>query len=156
MKKTIYLILILASFSSCSKDEGQNLFIDEISGAYNITSLTITKPDLITDSITLINAGEFVFEDCNIKKKKGQQIFCPGYYILNNEPKFNFKYNKIVRFNEEFLQIASSDSPIVNDFIVFNSYILEERTERRLALKAIAAVGLQGRLYKIKMILERK
>ena len=155
MKKLIYLILIVATFSGCTKDN-QNLFIDEISGDYNISSLTISKPDLVTDSITLFNAGEFVFEKCKIKEKEESQGFCPGYYVINNEPRFNFNYNMIKRSNSKMLQIQPTNSPIVNDIIVFNSYTFEEKTESRLVLKAIAAVGLQGKLYKIKMTLERK
>lgn len=155
MKNLFYLTLIIAIFYGCAKDE-QKLFVNEISGSYNISSITFTKTDLITDSVTFTNAGEFVFENCKIQKIEESYGMCPGYYIFKNEPKFNFGYLLDKSNGEDVLQVQPKNSPLPKDLFLLSTYSFSERTPKRLTLNSLSSVSSNSKFFKVRITLDRK
>ena len=157
MKKILYLILIVATFSGCTKNE-QKLFVDEISGNYNISSITFSKSDLVTDSVTFTNAGEFVFENCKIQKKQESRGFCNGYYIFNNEPRFNFGFSKQFSVDDEILQLQANNSPnkLKDNLWLLGAYNFIEKTNESLIINSVSVVSSNGNFVKVKINLVKK
>ena len=156
MKNLIYFILIVATFSGCTKNE-QKLFVDEISGSYNIASITFSKADLITDSITLTNVGEFVFENCKIQNEKESRGFCNGYYIFNNEPKFNFGY-KLNNIEENLMRLQANNSPdrLSEDLSLLGLYSFVENLDNKIVIKSETSAKTISKIFKVRITLERK
>ena len=155
MKNLVFTIIIIFTLSACSKSN-QRKFVDEVSGNYNIASITFSKRDLITDSITFTNAGEFVFENCKIQKEQESSGICPGYYIFNNEPKFNFGYNLQKDNNGDILLIQPNNSPVTKKLFLLNSYRFTERTNDKLVINSVSSVQSENNFFKVKITLVRK
>ena len=135
MKKLIYLTLVLFIFSGCEKNEQQKL-VDFIDGSYKIESITISKSDLVTDSITLINAGEFVFENCKRQSENTQNRFCPGCYVYNNESKINFDYFLEDSFN---IQLKQNNLSLISNqtLLLFGNYRIGTFTNTSITLTSL-------------------
>ena len=135
MKNLIYLTLVIFIFSGCEKNEQQKL-VDFIDGSYKIESITISKSDLVTDSITLINAGEFVFENCRRQNENTQNRFCPGSYVYNNDLKINFDYFLEDSFNIQLKQ--NNLSSISNQtLLLFGNYRIGTFTNTSITLTSL-------------------
>ena len=133
MKNLIYLALIIFIFSGCEKSEQQKL-IDFIDGSYTIESFTITKSDLVTDSIVLKNAGDFVFEKCG--KRNTLSTYCPGYYVFNNEVKINFDYFLEDSFNMQV--VPDNPSAVTNQtLLLFGNYRIGTFTNTTITLTSL-------------------
>ena len=135
MKNLIYLTIVIFIFSGCEKNEQQKL-VDFIDGSYNIESITITKSDLVSDSIILLNAGEFVFENCKSQSENTQNRFCPGSYVYNNETKINFGYFLEDSYNIQLKQ--NSLSSISNQtLLLFGNYRIGTFTNTSITLTSL-------------------
>ena len=135
MKNLIYLTLVIFIFSGCEKNEQQKL-VDFIDGSYNIESITITKSDLVSDSIILLNAGEFVFENCKSQSENTQNRFCPGSYVYNNETKINFNYFLEDSFN---VQLKQNDFSTLSNqtLLLFGNYRIGTFTNTSITLTSL-------------------
>lgn len=146
---------LFLSLNACKKSD-QRKFIEEISGSYNISSITLTKSDLVTDSVTLKNVGEFFFDNCKIDANKSNG-FCEGYYIFNNEAKFNFGYNLANETDESSLRIQPNNSPVTQQELnLLGSYRFTERTENKIILTSISSVIVNRNRVKVWITLTRK
>ncbi|MBC7655423.1 MAG: hypothetical protein H7098_13235 [Oligoflexus sp.] len=154
MKKLLTLMMVICYLSSCKKSD-QRKFIEEISGSYTISSITLTKSDLVTDSITFNNAGEFFFDNCKIDANKSRG-FCEGYYIFNNEPKFNFGYNLTNESGETSLRIQLNNSPTTQQELnLLGIFSFVESVENKLILNSISSVSINNTKVKVRLTLTR-
>ncbi len=154
---SVGVVGLFISINACKKSE-QRKFIEEISGAYTISSITLSKSDLITDSITLTSAGEFFFANCKIDANKSRG-FCEGYYIYNNEPKFNFGYTLANETGEDRLLIQPNNSPTTiasGELNVLGAYDFIEKSDNQLTLRSVSSISVNKTRAKVTMTLIKK
>jgi hypothetical protein len=157
MKNLNKILLIVFSFfmiSSCKKSN-QKAIIEEISGNYSIQTITITKTDLITDSISFQNSGNFYFENCKIDANKSRG-FCDGYYSFMNEDTFNFGYNISTETGETSLIIQPNNSPITTGLNLLGSFEFIEKSNNKLILNSLSKIKYGNSTVKARFILIKK
>ncbi|MXV51087.1 hypothetical protein GS399_08905 [Pedobacter sp. HMF7647] len=154
MKFKITFLILTAAILGCEKNE-QKEFVEEINGNYYIASITLSKSDLTTDSITLTNVGEFVFDGCPIQKNKSKG-FCPGYYIFNGEPKVKFGYNQADELTPYGLRIQPNNTIVITGLNLLSVYNFERSSANQIKLSTNQLVTNKQARIAVKMILSKK